>query len=102
MLKLARSRKSLISKIADTVALELKLLLPWMCSVQELVGLAFRWNNSVTRGSYELKWLKKIAKIMKSPLGFLATQEGPLAVVLFLEVIVPSSTTKSFLILVPK
>ena len=38
---------------------------------------------------------------MESPLGFLAKQEGPLAMVLFLKVLCLFSTTRSFLILVP-
>ena len=39
---------------------------------------------------------------MKNPLWFLAKQDGPLEVVLFSGGIVPSSSTRSFLILVPQ
>ena len=45
---------------------------------------------------------RRLLKLWKHPHGFLATQEGPLAVVIFPWGRVPLSTTKSFLILVPK
>ena len=44
----------------------------------------------------------KDCRASKNPLGFLATQEGPPAMVLFSGDIAPFSTPKSFLALVPK
>ena len=41
------------------------------------------WHSVGTTRSRQLQWTQKIAEIVKNPLGFLATQEGPLAVVLF-------------------
>ena len=59
--------------------------------------LPYCWNHSLTRSWYKLKWLQKIAKHMKKTLGLPSSQESPLAVILLLNVLVPSSTTKSFL-----
>ena len=50
-------------------------------------NLPFRWNHLFTRGLYKLKWLYKIAQILKNPLGLSSSHEGPLAVVLSLKVL---------------
>ena len=59
-------------------------------------------NHSLTRGWYEFQWTQKVAETVKDPLGFLATQEGPRAMVPFLKIFAPFSPARSFLMLVPK
>ena len=47
-------------------------------------NLPFRWNHSLKRDRYKLKWLEKISKIMKNLLGLPSSQESPLSVILVL------------------
>ena len=73
--------------IEDTVALELKSLLPWIYNLQELSGLAIPLEALACARLVWTQVVCEIAKIMKDPLGLLATLEGPLAVALFLKVL---------------
>ena len=54
---------------------------------KDSADLSFHKNHPLTRGWYLLQWTQKIAEIVKNSLGFVATQECPLAVVLFLEIL---------------
>ena len=68
---------------SENMAHELKSFSPWIyIFTKSCPNLPSRWNNSLSRDRYKLKWLWKIATIVTNQPGSPSSQEGPLAVVL--------------------
>ena len=72
--------------MADTEALELESPLLSICSLQGLCGLAIPWEP-LARARLALTPVDAKDCRVKNPHGFLAAQEGPLAVVLLVKVL---------------
>ena len=94
MLNLARSRKSLISAYYRFCGARIGIIfaLDIQSPRKDWSDLPFRWNQVFTRGWYKLKWFKWVAKIVKNPLGCLASEGSPMAVVPSLNVVYLFST----------